>query len=596
MHMQKESEMSKEEVMIIKRAKKARQFIKRFGKKAFFELVIDRTLKKRKYKEVIEYSEWLENRKLNEKVLRKQKQREFQIEPMYLLILEANLEHEELMKESIVALSKQTYPHYKLLILAKENIDLVKTKFSQKNIEIIADVDEIIVEENRTTYFMRLQCGDYLCQDALFQWTERLQVTDPHVLYFDSDHINYPAKTFDRPAFKSKLNLTLLEVQNYISRSYIAKVTSVEELSECFSMSHHEFLLTCARKGMKISHMSFMLNHECDECDYYDIEEETQILKRYFEAKNEEVIISKGLTDTSLKITYKRESYPPISVVIPNKDHVEDLEKCIKSLAKQCNFESLEIIIVENNSTEEETFLLYKQLEERYANIKVVYWEREFNYSLICNYGVQFATNEYLLMLNNDIELIDEDGMLELLNYAMKSDVGIVGSKLFFPDDTIQHAGVIIGLGGLAGHAFLDEPRDENGRMDLASLPREVSAVTAAYFLTKRSVFDEVEGFYDGLAVAFNDVDFCLKVRDKGYSIIYQPHAIAYHCESKSRGNDDTPEKKKRFRGEVRTLKSRWRDFYAKGDPFYNRNLTIAQHDYAMRSAAPITIEDLLEL
>ena len=216
-----------------------------------------------------------------------------------------------------------------------------------------------------------------------------------------------------------------------------------------------------------------------------------------------------------------------------------------------------------------------------------MYWQGQgFNYPDINNYGVQHATGEYLLLLNNDTEIIKGDCIEEMLGYCMREEVGIVGARLYYDDGTLQHGGVIVGLGGVAGHAFLGLPMGEPGYFARALLAQDLSAVTAACMMVKRSVYEDVGGFDSAFAVAFNDVDFCLKVRRAGYLVVYNPYAELIHYESKSRGYDDTAEKVNRFQSEIQLFQSRWKDFLKQGDPYYNPNLTLDRNDFSVNLTA----------
>ena len=278
---------------------------------------------------------------------------------------------------------------------------------------------------------------------------------------------------------------------------------------------------------------------------------------------------------------------PLISVLIPNKDHIEDLETCIGSIAKRSTYRHIEFIIIENNSEKEETFSYYKKLTEKGSiegmPVRVVYWEREFNYSAINNFGASHAKGDYLLLLNNDVELREPSSIAEMLSYIVRDGIGIVGARLCYPDDTIQHGGVIVGLGGIAGAAFVGQHEKENTYMHRMMCLQDLSAVTAACLLTKREVFEDCGGLYEGLAVAFNDIDYCMKVRRLGYRCVYDPYAVFYHYESKSRGLEDSPEKIERFNGEIAVFASRWGGILSEGDPYYNPNLTLRKANFALR-------------
>ena len=274
---------------------------------------------------------------------------------------------------------------------------------------------------------------------------------------------------------------------------------------------------------------------------------------------------------------------PLISIVIPNKDHVEDLKKCIDSLEKKSSYDNREYIIVENNSTEEQTFAYYKELEAKCPRAKVVYWkEKGFNYPKINNYGVQYAKGEYILFLNNDTEIQNPDCLEEMLIHCSRPEVGAVGARLFYEDGTIQHAGVIVGLGGIAGHPYAAEAEETLGHMGRVHMIQDLSAVTAACMMVKKKVFFEVGKFEPEYAVAFNDVDLCMKIRKAGYLIVYTPYARLTHYESKSRGLEDSREKVKRFDSEVALFEERWGKELEKGDPNYNPNFRLDEKDFRL--------------
>lgn len=341
--------------------------------------------------------------------------------------------------------------------------------------------------------------------------------------------------------------------------------------------------------------------------------------------------VEQGITYGFYHPIYENQQ-PLISVVIPNKDHSADLDKAITSLSAG-NYKNLEFIIVENNSDQAETWNYYEALKKRFPEelpadfidpatsgalstsetstaesnsaaskpaqvsvyhgaaasvlpqpvVKVVKWNGPFNYSAINNYGVQFTHGQYLLFLNNDIEEIDPDSIDEMIGYVQREDVGICGARLLYPDEDIQHAGVIMGMGGIAGAAFVRTHDSDLSYMHRAKCIQDYSCVTAACLLTKRSLFDEVGGFTEKLAVAFNDVDYCMKVRALGKLVVYNPYAKFYHYESKSRGMEDTPEKLARFHSEILTFGTTWKDILRDGDPYYSPALTFRKANFALK-------------
>ncbi len=297
--------------------------------------------------------------------------------------------------------------------------------------------------------------------------------------------------------------------------------------------------------------------------------------------------VTDGLYPSTYKVEYSTQPNPLVSIIIPNKDHIEDLDVAITSVIELTEYKNYEIIIVENNSTEEKTFEYYKQIAEKHKNIQIVYFEGGFNFSAINNFGRKSANGEYLLLLNNDVRVINGGWLTDMLGRCMQDGVGIVGAKLYYPDDTLQHGGVITGLGGYAGHSHKYSKRTSSGYMFRTATVQNFSAVTAACMLVKASIFDEMNGLDEEFTVAFNDVDFCLRVRNAGYRIIYTPYAELYHYESKSRGLDEKDiEKQKRFNKE----QARLTKLYGAGlkkDPFYNINLTLDSEDFAESAVLP---------
>ncbi len=287
---------------------------------------------------------------------------------------------------------------------------------------------------------------------------------------------------------------------------------------------------------------------------------------------------------TIYRIHYALTIEPLVSILIPNKDHIDDLTRCIDSIREKSSYRKFEIIVIENNSTEEETFEYYKYLNTL-PEVSVVKWESEFNYAAINNFGAGFAKGEYLLLLNNDTEVINEDWLEELLMYGQRKDVGAVGAKLYYPDDTIQHAGVVIGLGAhrAAGHSHYGVTKENLGYMGRLFYAQDVSAVTGACLLVRKALFDELNGLDEKFTVAFNDVDFCLRIREKGLLVVFNPYAELTHYESKSRGFENTEEKRLRFEGEVKMFRERYKELLEKGDPYYNLNFSLDSADFTIK-------------
>ena len=282
------------------------------------------------------------------------------------------------------------------------------------------------------------------------------------------------------------------------------------------------------------------------------------------------------------RVKYPVQGSPLVSVIIPNKDEKDTLQACIRSIRENTSYKHYEILIVENNSTTDEIFEYYKQLSKE-PDVRILHWNGVFNYSAINDFGAKNARGDYFLFLNNDITVITPDWMEEMLGVCQRREVGAVGVKLLYPDNTIQHAGCVVGMGGIAGHMFVDMPAERTGYLHKASLLQDMSAVTAACMMVKRDAFEKAGGFTKELAVAFNDVDLCLKIRREGYLVVYDPYAKLYHMESKTRGLEDSKDKVRRFQTEIEYMRSHWIQILKKGDPYYNKNLSLTKWNYSLK-------------
>ena len=295
-------------------------------------------------------------------------------------------------------------------------------------------------------------------------------------------------------------------------------------------------------------------------------------------------ITSTRAFETIFKITYEIIGDPKISIIIPNKDHVEDLRRCVTSIIEKSTYDNYEIVIVENNSETKEIFSYYEELKNN-PSIKIVTFKGAFNYSAVNNFGVGAATGDYVLLLNNDTQVITVNWLEELLMYAQREDVGAVGGKLYYADKTIQHAGVVIGLGAhrTAGHTHYRQKRENLGYMGRLCYAQDVSAVTGACLMVKKKLYEEAGGLDEGFAVSLNDVDFCLKLRQLGYLNVFTPFAELYHYESVSRGLDTDGEKAARYNEESARFREKWKVQLEAGDPYYNPNFTLDKSDFSLR-------------
>ncbi len=446
-------------------------------------------------------------------------------------------------------------------------------------------------------YLVLVDHDDLVSANALYEFAAAVTSdTSIDVLYSDEDKVDMAGRRYFEPHFKPDFNLDLLCSVNYICHLFAVRRDVAERAGEFRSAydgaQDHDFILRCCENAGHISHVPKILYHwRCHmnstaanpESKRYAFEAGRRAIEAHYRRIEVPARVEHAQFYGMYRTVYEWKEEPLVSIIIPNKDHSEDLAKCVDAIYGKSDYRNFEFIIVENNSAEQETFDYYKKLQTEHENVRVVYYEGGFNYSKINNFGAKAASGDYFLLLNNDTEIIGENCIRELLGVCMREDVGAVGAKLLYEDDTIQHAGVVVGFGGTAGHAFIGKSRYDTGYFGRILCAQDYSAVTAACMMTKRAVYEAVGGLTEELAVAFNDVDYCLKVRKLGKLVVYDPYAELYHYESKSRGYEDSPEKVERFNSETERLLSYWREIIEQGDPYYNRNLTLDNSDFSLR-------------
>lgn len=442
-----------------------------------------------------------------------------------------------------------------------ENIELQ----TYSNYEIISDL-----KDATGTHIVLIDDNYILREFSLFEILRVIEIRNSDIIYSDNDYTDENGNRYN-PDFKSDFSIDTLLAKNYIGNFAVFKKELLEKIEY---KSVFEAILKLYPNVDDIYHATRVHYTSLNSKEVHDEEDELRCVNEYFKANSIDAVAQKSEYNFIRKITYtiSEENKKKVSIVIPNMDHIDDLDKCIKSILKS-SYQNYEIVIVENNSRNEETFKYYEEIKKIDNRIIVEKMEiNGFNYSKLVNFGVDHSSGDYIVMLNNDVELLAKNWMEEMIMYVQRDDVGIVGAKLLFADDTVQHAGVTIGIRGLAGHKYYCVPKADFDKYDKINYVQELSAVTAACFMVKKSDWRRVNNFDEELAVAFNDVDFCLKIRSLGLKIIYNPNVYAYHYESKSRGVDNTKEKMKRFEGEYHLFTYRWNKELRVGDPFYNIN------------------------
>lgn len=547
-----------------------------------------------------------------EQELKAQRTAKFSYMPLVSIVVPLYNTKEEYLKELLDSIVNQTYGKWQLCLADgsdKENIcsDIVKEYQASCSNIIYKKIENKNIAEN-TNEAITMSEGDFivfadhddiLAEFALYELVKCINETDNvDFIYTDEDKVSADGKTYYSPHFKSDFNIDLLRSVNYICHMVAVKRQLLEKTGllnrEFDGAQDYDFVLRATEKAECIKHIPKLLYHWREhisstsfnpESKKYAYEAGRRALKEHFKRMGIKAETDRMNYPGYYRTRYELNEMPLVSVIIPNKDHIEDLRKCIESLYDINEYKNIEIIIVENNSTNKETFDYYELLKEKYNNIKIIVWEKSFNYSAINNFGVTHAEGKYILLLNNDVQFIPEcrDALKEMVSVCQRNDVGIVGSRLYYQDGTIQHAGVILGIRGVAGHAFAGKPHEEMGYFNRAVVMQDLSAVTAACMLIKKEVFMEAGGLDETLEVAFNDVDFCLKVRKNGWLIVYDPYAEFLHAESKSRGAEDSVGKIKRFNREIDRFKEKWENELAQGDPYYNVNLTLEMCDFSMK-------------
>ena len=438
---------------------------------------------------------------------------------------------------------------------------------------------------------------DLLHPAALYEVMRTIENTGADFIYTDESTFHETPEDAYLPHFKPDFAPDNLRANNYICHFTVFKRTLLDEVGlfdpACDGSQDHDMVLRLTEKATRVAHIPEILYYwrahagsvaESAGVKPYVIQAgiravEKQLDRLGLEGKVEPV--RPGLTFYRTRYTVR--GTPKVSILIPNYEHIRELKACLNSIFEKTTWSNYEIIIVENNSSSRELFAYYEDIQLEHANVRVVTWAGKFNYSAINNYGAQFCTGEYLLLLNNDTEVITPDWIEEMLMFAQRPDVGAVGCMLYYPDDTIQHAGVIVGIGGVAGHSHKYFKRNNPGYMSRLEYAQNLSAVTAACMMIRREAWEKVNGLDEDFAVAFNDVDLCMRIRQAGYLIVWTPFAELYHFESKSRGYEDTPEKQKRFSGEMLRFQPRWEKELEAGDPYYNPNLTLSREDFSVK-------------
>lgn len=557
------------------------------------------------------YRHWIVRTEPSQAVLEKQRQTKFTAKPKISIIVPTYNTPLAFLRPMLTSVQDQTYQNWELCVADGSTTQETRTFLEQAaaseprlKLRLLEDNGGIAANTNAAIelasgdFITFLDHDDTLAPFALFEVAKALEA-DPSIdlLYSDEDKLTQDGKTRLKPHFKPDWSPENLRSYNYITHLMVIKKSLLDAVGHVrpgFEGSQDfDLVLRATEKAKNIYHIPKILYHwrEHAGSTASNIKSKTYVtystkkaIASHLNRLNIPARVVDGPFFGSGRALYNLPSPSPlISIIIPTKDQAEMVKRCLDSIINRTTYQNYEIILADTGSVEPATEKLYAELKN-YPQIQLINWHHPFNYSAVNNFAAKTAKGEYFLFLNNDIEIISSDWLEAMLEYAQRSDVGAVGAKLLYPDETLQHAGVILGIGGVAGHSHKYFPAGSFGYFGRLAIPQNLSAVTAACVMVPRAVYEKIGGFDEGYPIAFNDIDLCLKIRAENKAIIWTPHAQLYHYESKTRGYEDTPEKKARFKGEVKRFQAKWGSVLKKGDPFYNANLSLTREDFSIRS------------
>ena len=521
------------------------------------------------------------------------------------------------LRELLDSVLAQSYDNWELLLMdASPEWDAVTNLAAAAHDERVRRIElpgngGIVVNTNAGIqqamgdYIAFLDHDDILEPDALFHYVAALnkdaKEERPQVLFCDEDMFQKTGE-WGQPVFKTKLNVDLLYSHNCVTHFLMVEKALIDRIGmspeDVAGAQDYDLTLRCLAAGAHFKHVGHVLYHwrvhpgstadGSADSKPYAIEAGRLALQRHFDSLGIRGTVEESETPFVYRMRYALPAPAPlVSIVIPTKDHVETLDACVMSIARKATYANYEIVLVENNSEDQETFAYYEALPERVAAAsggkgvaRVEWWPGEFNYSQIINFGVKHAKGDYLLLLNNDTEVISPDFIEEMMGYLQRPDAGVVGAKLYFADHLVQHAGILVGVRGALAHANQDFSAKREGYLARAVRPGNFSAVTGACQMVRRDVFEQVGGYNEEFAVGFNDADFCLRVWEAGYRTIFTPYAELYHYEFTSRGREEANEEKlRRWKREQALFMQRLPEFFLNGDPWLGPNLS-AESEY----------------
>lgn len=555
------------------------------------------------------YDVWIEKNEPDISQLEIQKTAKFDYEPKISIVVSVINTPKKFLTDMLESVIGQTYTKWELCIADgaskkvhikhvletfSKNEPRIKVKFLSETKGISDNLNEALLLASGD-FVAFLGQSDTLLPFTLFEIVKTLNATrNADFLYSDEDKISEDGTCRFEPHFKPDWSPDTLRSYNYISHLTVIRSDLLEKtgwLRHGYDGSQdYDIILRTTELATKIIHIPKVLYHwrvavsattDNMTANLSTNKAAKKALEDHLSRIGLKGDVVEGREPGICRINYAIPGKPMVSIIILNKDNAVLLEKCINSILEKSAYTHYEIIIVENNSTQEKTFKLYDDLKTK-GNVKVVVWEKPFNYAAANNYAVGYARGEILLFLNNDTEVINADWLECMVGLAVRKDVGVVGAKLYYSDKTIQHAGIIVGIKNVAGHAHKYFSKKSSGYAGRLQTVQNVSAVTGACLVIRREVFEEVKGFDEDFILGLNDVDMCLKIREMGYLAVWTPYSELYHYEYKTRGHNDTPAKKELYEKEVRLFQKKWKYFLEGGDPYYSPNLTRNKEDFSI--------------
>ena len=557
-----------------------------------------------------QYALWIQQNEPDAAALEQQRQAHFAPAPVISLITPTYNTPERFLIEMIESVRNQTYSNWELCIAdgasREPRVKEILTRYAAQDqrikVALLPENKGIAGNSNAAAslatgeFIGLLDHDDTLPPFALFELVRAIQAhQDCDYFYSDEDHLSEDGTIRHEPYFKPDFSPDTLRSTNYPTHFSVFRKTLFDQLGGFragFDGSQdYDVILRTTERAKGVAHIPKILYHwrmhnqsvaRNSAAKRYAYDAGQRAIAEHLERVGLVGRVEQTEHAGYYKVTYDLPAAPLISIIIPNCDHADDLRRCVNSIVKKSSYQQIEIIIVENGSRERETFALYEQFQKQ-QNIRILEWKQAFNYAAVNNFATEQARGDVLLFLNNDTEAINPDWLERMLEHALRLDIGAVGAKLYYPDETIQHAGIIVGICGIAGHGHKHFPAQAFGYHGRLQMIQNVSAVTGACLMVRAALFREMRGFDEFFTLAYNDVDFCLKLRWQGFLIVWTPYAELYHAESKTRGYEDSPQKQARFQLEYAAFQRKWERVLHGGDPYYHPNLTREREDFSIR-------------